>query len=73
MNIKIVINLLPSIIKLQKITPKQTSKTERESLIWRSFGWLPVRREKEENREKSAGIKKYSLVCTEEAGGCKKL
>ena len=49
---------------------KQTSRTEAESQIWRSFGGLSVGRENEENVGKGAGIKKYKLVGTEWTGRC---
>ena len=49
---------------------KQTSRKETESYVWRSFGWLPVGREKVENGGKGVGIKKYKLVVTEYEGRC---
>ena len=69
MNIKITINPQLSTIESKKQT-KQTSRTETESQIWRSFGGLSVGRENEENVGKGAGIKKYKLVGTEQTGGC---
>ena len=47
MNIKMAINSQLSTIKSKKQT-KQTSRTETESQIWRSFGGLPVGRAKGE-------------------------
>ena len=43
----------------------QTSRTETESQIGRSFGWLSVDRGKGEILGKGTGVKKYKLVGTE--------
>ena len=59
MNIKITINPQLSTIESKKQT-KQTSRTETESQIWRSFGGLSVGREKGEIGEKGAGVKKHN-------------
>ena len=48
---------------------KQTSRTETESQIWRSFGGLSVRRKKGMNGGKGVEIKKDKLVGTEKRGG----
>ena len=40
-----------------KTQTKQTSRTETESLIWRTFGWLPDRRCVWGNRGKKKGLK----------------
>ena len=40
-----------------KTQTKQTSRTETESLIWRTFGWLPDRRWVWGNRGKKKGLK----------------
>ena len=69
MNIKMAINSQLSTIESKKQT-KQTSRTERESQIWRSSGELSVGREKGKNGGKGAGIKQYKLVSTEQTGGC---
>ena len=69
MNIKMAINSQLSTIESKKQT-EQTSKIETVSQIWRSFGWLPAGRGKEENGRKGAGIKKYKLVDKEQTGGC---
>ena len=45
---------------------RQTSRTETESQIWRSFGGLLVIRGMEENGGKDAQIKKYKLVGTKQ-------
>ena len=68
MNIKMSINSQLSTIE-SKTQTKQTSRTETESQIWRSFGGLLVGRWKEDNEGKSAEIKKYKLVGTEQTGG----
>ena len=49
---------------------KQTSRTETESQIWRSFGGLSAGRGKKKHEGKGAGIKKYTLVGTKQTGGC---
>ena len=49
--------------------PKQTSKTETESQMWRSFGGLLAGRGKE-NGGKGSEIKKHKLVGTKQTGGC---
>ena len=59
-----------STIESKKQT-EQTSRTETESYIWRSFGGLSVGRKKRENGGKGAGIKKYKLVGTEQLGDVK--
>ena len=63
MDIKMATNAQLSKTEPQKQT-KQTSKTETESQMWRSFSQLSVGRGKGENGEKGAGIKKYKLVGT---------
>ena len=69
MNIKMAINSQQSTIESIK-QAKQTSRTETESQVWSSFGWLPIGRGKGENGGKSAEIKKFKLVGTEQTGGC---
>ena len=66
MNITMAINSQISAIESKKQT-KQTSRTETESQIWRSFGWLPVVRGNGENGGKVVGIKKDKLVGPEQA------
>ena len=56
MNIKMAINSQQPTIESKKQT-KQTSRTETESQIWRSFGWLPVGRGKGENRKTVHGLR----------------
>ena len=56
MNIKMAINSKLSTNESKKQT-KQTSRTETESQLWRSFGGLSVGKGKGENRGKGAGIK----------------
>ena len=63
------INSQQSKIENKKQT-KQTSRTETESQICRSFGGLSVGRGKGENEGKGAGIKKYEQVGTKWTGGC---
>ena len=50
-------------MNLKKQT-KQTSRTETELYIGRSFGGLSFGREKGEDGGKGAGIKKYKLTGT---------
>ena len=69
MNIKMATNSQLSTSESKKKT-KQTSRTETESQIWRSFGWLTVERGKRESGKKGTRIKKYKLVGTEQTGGC---
>ena len=59
-----------STIEYKKQT-KQTTRTEIDSWIWRSFGGLSVGQGKGENGGKDTGIKKYKLVVTEQLWGCK--
>ena len=70
MNIKMAINSQLSTIESKKQT-KQTSRTETESQIWRSFGGWSVGRRKGGNWRKGAGIQKYKLVGTEQTGNVK--
>ena len=63
MNIKMAISSQLSTIESNKQT-EQTTRTETESQIWRSFGLLPAGRGTE-NRGKDSGINKYKLVVTE--------
>ena len=69
MNIKMAISSQLSTTESKKQT-KQTSRTETESQLWRSFGRLSVGRGKEDNGGKRTGMKKYKLVGTQQAGGC---
>ena len=59
MNIKMAINSQLSKIESKKQT-KQTSRTETESWMWRSYGGLSVGRGKRENRGKGTKIKKHN-------------
>ena len=68
MNIKMTINSQLSTTVPKKIS-KKTSRTETESQMWSSSGWLPVGREMEENGGQDERIK-YKWVGTEQAGGC---
>ena len=64
MNIKMAINTYLSTVDSKKQT-KQTTRTEMESELWRSFRGLSVGRRKGKNGGKCAGFKKYKLVGTE--------
>ena len=57
MNNKMAIYAYLSTIE-SKPKSKQTSRTETESEIWRSFGGLPVGRGKEENGENVKGSRR---------------
>ena len=57
------VNSQLSTVESKKQT-KQTSRTEEESQIWKSFGGLLVKRDKGKNGRKGSGIKKYKLVGT---------
>ena len=52
-------------IEKEKKQTNQTTRTETESQIWRSFGGLSAGRGKEDNRGKGAG-----LVGTKQARRC---
>lgn len=52
---------------IQKPT-KQTSRTETQSALWRSFGGLWDRRRKGKQEGGNAGISQYKLVGTEQTG-----
>ena len=69
MNTKVAINSQLSMIESKKQT-EQTNRTGTESQIWRSCGGLSAGRVKGKTKGKGAGIKKYKLVVTEQAGGC---
>ena len=61
MNIKMAINSKLSIIEYKK---QQTSRTETESWMWRSFGGL-LAGGKGENEGKGVVIKKYKFIGSE--------
>ena len=63
MNIKMAINSQLPTVESKKQT-KQTSRTETEPQIWRSFGGLSVGKGKEENRGIGTGIKKHKVLGT---------
>ena len=59
MNLQMAINSQLSTIQSKKQI-KQTSRTETESYIWRSFGGLSTGSGEEEDGRKGAGIKKHN-------------
>ena len=70
MNIKMTINSQLSTIE-SKIQTKETSRTETESQIQRSFGGLLVGRGKGDNGGKGAGIKKHNQQIQSRQGDVK--
>ena len=65
MNIKMAINSQLLTTNESEKQTKQTTRTEMESELWRSFRGLSVGRRKGKNGGKCAGFKKYKLVGTE--------
>ena len=70
MNISMAINSQLSTIESKKQT-KQTTRTETESQIWRSYRGLSVWREKGEDGGKGAGIKKPNWQVQNRQGNVK--